>query len=128
MSIICTPASIFRRRFDLLLNATWYVATGNAPMPVASQEATVPLTANPVTGAAESPYTLTFKFAGVALYREINKSRSSLLDAHAGDPFTGRDAKISAVDLDLGWGPGLDTSLMLQNKEFGVEVRYLELA
>jgi len=91
--------------------------TGNAPIMVASQEATIPLTANAVTGATESecPYTLTFKLAAVALHRDVNKSES----VHP---------LIGAGDLNLGWAPGMDTSLMFRNPCYGIEVRYLGLA
>src|SRR4030043_1203202 len=80
-----------------------------------SAEATVPLTAPGVTGAAEEdcPYTLTFKLSALALHREDNKSESWDL--------------IDAGDLDLGWAPGMDTSIMLQRERFGVELRYIGL-
>jgi hypothetical protein len=92
-------------------------ATANAPIMVASQEATIPLAANAVTGAAEAecPYTLTFKLAAVALHRDVNKSDTVV-------------PLIGAGDLNLGWAPGMDTSLMLQNECYGIEVRYLGLA
>ena len=91
-------------------------ATGNAPIMVASQEATIPLTANALTGATESdcPYTLTFKLAAVALHREDNKSENLM-------------PLIGAGDLNLGWAPGMDASLMLQNECYGIELRYLGL-
>ncbi len=81
----------------------------------ADATATVPLTATAVVGAAEEdcPYTLTFKLAAVGLHREGNKSESLGL--------------IDADDLDLGWAPGMDTSLMLQRGNLGVELRYLGL-
>jgi Protein of unknown function (DUF1551). len=83
-----------------------------------SAEATIPLTATALTGAAEAdpryhPYTLTFKLAAVALHREDNKSESWGL--------------IDADDLDLGWAPGMDASIMLHNPCYGVELRYLGL-
>lgn len=104
--------------------------TGNAPIMVASQEATIPLTANAVTGATESecPYTLTFKLAAVALHRENNKSQR-VLSASTGYPGPiDKYVEIGAGDLNLDWAPGMDTSIMLQNKCFGVELRYLGLA
>jgi hypothetical protein len=87
----------------------------------ADATATVPLTATAVVGAseAECPYTLTFKLAAVALHREDNKSQS-LIDVEGVD-------LIDAGDLDLGWAPGMDTSLMLQNECYGIELRYLGL-
>jgi hypothetical protein len=103
-------------------------ATANAPIMVASQEATIPLTANVVTGASESPYCpywLTFKLAAVALYREKNKSQVVLGDWSSPQ---GVFAKVGAGDLNLGWAPGMDTSIMLQNPTFGIELRYLGLA
>jgi hypothetical protein len=33
-------------------------------------------------------------------------------------------AEVSSKDLNLGWATGTDDSLMLQNKDFGVELRY----
>jgi opacity protein-like surface antigen len=79
-----------------------------------SAEATVPLAATSVTGAVEEcPYTLTFKLAAVALHREDNKPESWGL--------------IGAGGLDLGWAPGMDTSIILQRERFGVELRYLGL-
>src|SRR4030042_3316064 len=87
----------------------------------ADATATVPLTATAVVGAseAECPYTLTFKLAAVALHREDNKSQS-LIDVEGVD-------LIDAGDLELGWAPGMDTSLMLQNECYGIELRYLGL-
>lgn len=95
-------------------------ATGNAPIMVAAQEATIPLGAKTEAGSgeAERPYTLTFKLAAVALHREDNKSQS--LIGWGG-------AHVGAGDLDLGWAPGMDTSIMLQNRCYGVELRYLGL-
>jgi hypothetical protein len=89
--------------------------------------ATVPLTATTVVGAAEteSPYTLTFKLAAVALHRENNKSQK-VISASTGSP--DNYVEIGAGDLNLGWAPGMDTSIMLHNKSFGVELRYLGLA
>jgi hypothetical protein len=97
--------------------------TGNETVVVTSQEATIPLSEKEVS-AADSP-TLTFKLAGVALYRENNKSQT-LMYSHVGGGNT--TAKVSASDLNLGWAPGMDASLMLQNPCFGVELRYLGLA
>jgi hypothetical protein len=105
-------------------------ATGSAPIMVASQEATIPLTANAVTGASESPYCpywLTFKLAGVALYREKNKS-SRLVWTQSSPRRPDVYAEVGAGDFDLGWAPGMDTSIMLHNPTFGIELRYLGLA
>jgi|LQYC01.1.fsa_nt_gi Protein of unknown function (DUF1551). len=93
--------------------------SGTAPVLVAAQEAIIPLSANAATGASESPYTLTFKLAGVYLHRENNKSQG--LTDIAGS------VQIEAGDLDLGWAPGMDTSLMLRNQSYGIELRYLGL-
>ena len=94
-------------------------ATGNAPIMVASQEATIPLTANAVTGAAETecPYKLTLKMAAVFLHREGNNKNYRL--------FSEGPLEVNSDDLNPGWAPGTDDSLMLQNKDFGVELRYL---
>ena len=92
--------------------------TGNAPIMVASQEATIPLTANAVTGAAdtECPYKLTLKMAAVFLHREGNKKNYQL--------FSNGPLEVRSHDLNPGWATGTDDSLMLQNKDFGVEMRY----
>ncbi len=99
--------------------------SGNAPILVAAQEATIPLTANAVTGAAETecPYKLHIKLAAVALHREGNNRNYRLFDAeHAG-----AYAEVKARDLDLGWAPGMDASIMLQAQNLGVELRYFGL-
>jgi hypothetical protein len=104
--------------------------TGNAPIMVASQEATIPLSANAVKGATESecPYTLTFKLAAVALHRENNKSQK-VISASTGYPGPiDKYVELGAGDFNLGWAPGMDTSIMLQNECFGIELRYLGLA
>jgi len=94
-------------------------ATGNAPVMVASQTATIPLTANAVTGAAETecPYKLTLKTAAVFLYREGNNKNYHL--------FTNDPLEVRSHDLNLGWATGTDDSIMLQNQCYGVELRYL---
>jgi hypothetical protein len=88
----------------------------------ANETTTVPLTATTVVDVAEteSPYTLTFKLAAVALHRENNKSQNLFKYYDDG-------GDISTGDLDLGWAPGMDVSIMLKNKIFGVELRYLGL-
>lgn len=88
--------------------------------------ATVPLTATALGGAseAETPCTLTFKLSAVALHREDNKGQSLIDYEDIGEEDI---ALIDAGDLDLGWAPGMDTSLMLQNECYGVELRYLGL-
>jgi len=98
-------------------------STGNAPVMVASQEATIPLAANAVTGATDtdSPK-LTLKMGALFLYRG-NGDKNYML-AHGGAPFA-THAEVDSNDLTPGWAPGTDDSIMLQNKEFGVELRYL---
>jgi hypothetical protein len=104
--------------------------SGSAPVLVAAQEATIPLAAHAVTGAAETerPYKLTFKMGALFLRRGDNKSLR-LMDVNIGppEPFGGSHTHLDAGDLDLGWAPGMDTSIMLQNKGFGIEVRYMGL-
>ena len=96
--------------------------TGNAPIMVAAQEATIPLATNAVTGASEteSPYKLRLKAGALFLHREDNDSRTVvILDG---------SRTINANDLDLGWATGTDISLMGQyKKEFGAELRYFGL-
>jgi hypothetical protein len=90
----------------------------------ADATATVPLTATAVVGAAEteSPYTLTFKLAAVALHREDNKSQELFYATSFAT-----HAQVDTGDLDLGWAPGMDASIMLQNPCYGIELRYLGL-
>lgn len=96
--------------------------TENAPIMVASQEATIPLAASAVTGAAEAecPYKLRLRLAAVALHREDNNRNYRLMWAQHADAY----ADIKAHDLDLGWAAGTDASLMLQYRNFGAELRY----
>jgi len=95
-------------------------ATGNAPIMVASQEATIPLTANAVTGATETdcPYKLTLKMGALFLYREGNNKNYHLFGVDSAP------LEVRSHDLNLGWATGTDDSLMFQNKDFGVELRY----
>jgi Protein of unknown function (DUF1551). len=37
------------------------------------------------------------------------------------------NASVDSDDLDLGWAPGMDASIMIQNPSFGIEARYLGL-
>jgi|LQYC01.1.fsa_nt_gi Protein of unknown function (DUF1551). len=124
---VCWISVIFLAFFLLfsLPQAMSADATGNAPVMVASQEATIPLTANAVTGAAEAecPYKLHIRLAAVALHREGNNRNYRLFDAeHAG-----AYAEVKARDLDLGWAPGMDASIMLQAHNLGAELRYFGL-
>ena len=104
--------------FCFLAQAQSADATGNAPIMVASQEATIPLTANAVTGAAdtECPYKLTLKMGALFLHREGNNKNYRLVSIGP--------LEVSSHDLNLGWATGTDDSLMFQNKDFGVELRY----
>ena len=115
--LICVFLGLFL--FFPLPSAQSADATLNAPIMVASQEATIPLTANAVTGAAdtECPYKLTLKMAAVFLHREGNNKNYRL--------FFNGPLEVRSHDLNPGWAPGTDDSLMLQNKDFGVELRYL---
>jgi len=93
----------------------------NTPILLAGQSATVPLGEKGEAGVSDAPYKLTFKLAAVALHREDNKSKRLL-------PWWGGvDEIVNASDLDLGWAPGMDTSVMIQNKSLGLELRYLGL-
>ena len=84
-----------------------------------------PAAATAVAGAAEARIVrtrMTFKLAAVALHREDNKNQR-LIYAQS----YGTNAEIDAGELDLGWAPGMDTSIMLQDRCYGVELRYLGL-
>lgn len=97
-------------------------STGNAPIMVAAQEATIPLTANPATGAAEEcPYKLRIKAGALFLHRQDNDSRTLVANLGGGTEL------INADDLDLGFAAGMDISLMGQFREFGAELRYFGL-
>ena len=91
-------------------------ATGNAPVMVASQEATIPLSAKTEE---ECPYKLRLKAGALFLHRQDNESRT-LVDGSSTE-------LINADDLDFGFAAGMDISLMGQYKEFGAEVRYFGL-
>jgi hypothetical protein len=98
-------------------------ATGNAPVLVASQQTTIPLTANAVTGApdTECPYKLTLKMGALFLHRSGNSKNYTEFNA----PKIGsHQAVVKARDLDLEWATGTDDSLMLRNECYGVELRY----
>jgi hypothetical protein len=114
--LVCVFLGLFL--FLSLPQAQSAEATGNAPIMVASQEATIPLTANAVTGAAdtECPYKLTLKMGALFLHREGNNKNYHL--------FSNGPLEVRSHDLNLGWATGTDDSLMFQNKDFGVELRY----
>jgi hypothetical protein len=100
--------------------------SGSPPVPVG----TIPLATNAVTGATETerPYKLTFKLGALFLRRGDNHDNRLVNWADSGPlPPAGVHARVYSDDLDLGWAPGMDASIMLQNKEFGVEVRYMGL-
>ena len=99
-------------------------AAGNEPGVVTPQEATIPLSEKEVNGT--DCLKLTFKLAGVALYREKNKSMR-LIWTQSSPRRPDVYAEIGAGDFDLGWAPGMDASIMLHNPTFGVELRYLGL-
>jgi hypothetical protein len=95
----------------------------NAPIMVASQEATIPLSAKSETNQGEEcPYKLRLKAGALFLHRQDNDSRTLV------EEFGGAGAElINASDLDLGFDTGMDISLMGQIREFGAELRYFGL-
>jgi|GEM_PF-4223163 len=97
---------------------------GNAPILVAAQETTIPLTANAVTGAAEEdcPYKLRLRAVASFLHREDNDSQTLVTDS-----FGGGNELLNASDLDLGFDTGPDISLMLQYRKMGLELRFFGL-
>jgi hypothetical protein len=97
---------------------------GNAPILVAAQEATIPLTANAATGTTEEecPYKLRLRAGALFLHREDNDHRTLVTDS-----FLGGNELLNASDLDLGFETGTDISLMLQYREMGLELRFFGL-
>lgn len=103
-------------------------ATGNAPVVmVASQEATVPVAANAATGAAEQecPWKWTIRSEALWLNRGGN-THKELLHARSGHGDDAARASVNASQLDFNWANnvGSDNSVMLQYRNFGVELRY----
>jgi opacity protein-like surface antigen len=100
------------------------IGTNTGPQLIVVQETTIPLgtKAEKSSGETECPYKLTLKINALFLHRGDNKSQSlrGVLGVSWG-------SLLAADDFNLGWAPGMDTSLMFRNQNFGVEVRYLGL-
>jgi hypothetical protein len=69
---------------------------------------------------------VTVKIGALFLRRGDNKDKG-LMSAVASPRYNYLRAQVGGDDLNLGWAPGMDASIMLQNKEFGIEARYVGL-
>lgn len=98
------------------------------PQAKSDDVATAPAAASTVTGADDNCPKVTVKIGALFLRRGDNHENRLVNWADAGGPGDmGIHARVYSDDLDLGWAPGMDASIMIQNPSFGIEARFMGL-
>ena len=90
-----------------------------------SADATAATTTVASAPADENCPKITVKMGAMFLRRGDNHDNRLMTWANSGPPDGGAHARVWSDDLDLGWAPGMDASIMIQNPEFGIEARYM---
>ena len=98
------------------------------PQAKSDDVATDPAAASTVTSADDNCPKVTVKMGALFLRRGDNHENRLVNWADAGGPGDiGIIARVYSDDLDLGWAPGMDASIMIQNPSFGIEARFMGL-
>ena len=99
------------------------------PQAKSDDAATAPAAATAVTTAPDDNCPkVTVKMGALFLRRGDNHDNRLVSWADAGGPGDmGIHASVYSDDLDLGWAPGMDASIMIQNPSFGIEARFMGL-
>lgn len=113
-----------------IVSAVFFVLFLCVSLPIAqSAEEAAPAAATTVTSEAnDNCPKITVKMGAMFLRRGDNHDNRLVNWADAGGPGDmGIHARVYSDDLDLGWAPGMDASIMIQNPTFGIEARYMGL-